>query len=175
MRGREHDERPIKIKKKPVSSAPTSARTLPGSAEAKRLAAGVLEVLSGMRGPQEASEGLSTSLARYYQLETRALGGLIAALEPRPKGRVKKPADEIAGLVREKEQLTRELQRAQALVRAAQRSVGINAVGFGSKVGTKGKKPVRRTRRATIRVERTLEALREPLDIIPAVTVATEG
>lgn len=152
------------------SAAAPAARTLAGSTEAKRLAAGVLEVLSGLRGPQDASEALGISLPRYYHLETRALGGMIAALEPRPKGRRRKPEDEIAGLVREKEQITRELQRAQALVRAAQRAVGITSVGIGSKVGAKGKGTRRRTRRATVRAERTIEALRAG----PAEAATTE-
>jgi len=161
--------------KRKRSAVPPPARTLTGSSEAKRLAAGILEVFSGLRGPQEACEGLGISLPRYYHLETRALGGLIAALEPRPKGRQRKPGDEIAGLVREKEQLTRELQRAQALVRAAQRAVGITSVGIGSRVGAKGKATRRRTRRATVRAVRTIEALREGVEPFPDTTVATEG
>ena len=156
------------------SASPQSAGTLAGSTEAKRLAAGILEVLSGLRGPQEASDALGISLPRYYHLETRALGGMIAALEPRPKGRRRKPEDEIAGLVREKEQLGRELQRAQALVRAAQRAVGITAFGNGSKVAAKGKGVRRRKRRVTMRTERTIEALRKPVEVAAGAETAKE-
>lgn len=158
--------------KRKRSATPPAARTLSGSVEAKRLAAGILEVFSGLRGPQEACEGLGISLPRYYHLESRALGGLIAALEPRPKGRRRKPEDEIAGLVREKEQLMRELQRAQALVRAANRAMGISSASNGSRVGGKAKR--RRTRRATVRAERTIEALRQPAEAAPEAA-ATEG
>src|SRR6516164_6368790 len=59
------------------------------SLEAKRLAAAVLEVLAGTRGPSEAAAALSISLPRYYQLEGRALEGLLAACEPRRGGRAR--------------------------------------------------------------------------------------
>jgi hypothetical protein len=159
--------------KRKRSAASPATRTLSGSVEAKRMAAGILEVFAGLRGPQEACAGLGVSLPRYYHLESRALGGLIAALEPRPKGRRRKPEDQIAGLVREKEQLTRELQRAQALVRAANRAMGIPSVGNGSRVGGKSRR--RRTRRATVRAERTIEALRQPAEAAPEPGAATEG
>ena len=50
--------------------------------EAQRLAAAILEVLAGVRSPPAASELLGISLPRYYQLEARALEGLVAALGP---------------------------------------------------------------------------------------------
>lgn len=106
---------------------------LPGSAGAKRLAAVILEVLSGLRGPREGSEAMGVSLNRYYQLESRALGGLIVALEPRPKGRRTTPADRIAGLEREKRRLEQEVGRQQALVRAAHRSLGVPALPTAKK------------------------------------------
>ena len=56
-----------------------------GSREAQRLAVVILEVLAGVRTPGEAAKVLEITAARYYQLETRALGGLVKALEPRPK------------------------------------------------------------------------------------------
>lgn len=97
---------------------------LEGSGEAKRLAAAILEVLAGARGPSEAAEVLGISLARYYQLETRALGGLLAACEPRRrKGR--RGGSDLATLRKECERLRRECTRQQALVRAAQRTVGL--------------------------------------------------
>jgi hypothetical protein len=56
------------------------------SREAQRWAAVILEVLAGVRTPAQAAEALSVSLPRYYQLETRALRGLVASCEARPKG-----------------------------------------------------------------------------------------
>ena len=106
---------------------------LPGSAGAKRLAAVILEVLSGLRGPREGSAAMGVSLNRYYQLESRALGGLIDALEPRPKGRRTTPQDQIVALEREKRRLEQEVGRHQALVRAAHRSLGVPALPTAKK------------------------------------------
>jgi hypothetical protein len=151
-------------------------RVFAGSSEAKRLAAGILEGLSGVRGPQEASVALGVSLTRYYHLETRALAGLVAALEPRGKGRRKRPEDEVARLRRDKERLEHELHRAQALVRVAQRTVGLPSsrpVVPGEKVsGKKG-----RRRRALVRVRGVVEALRraETPGAGPAVPEKEDG
>jgi sugar-specific transcriptional regulator TrmB len=92
---------------------------------AQRQAAAILEVLAGARTPQQAAEALAVSLPRYYQLESRALRGLVQACQSRPKGRVRSPASELATLQRENARLQRELGRQQTLVRAAQRSVGL--------------------------------------------------
>ena len=56
-------------------------QTPPGSREARQLAAVILDVLAGSRTPQQAADTLSLSLPRYYQLEARALAGLIDACE----------------------------------------------------------------------------------------------
>jgi hypothetical protein len=102
----------------------TASGSLEGSAEAKRLAAAILEVLAGMRGPSEAAKVLGISLARYYQLETRALAGLLAGCEPQRRGGRKGPT-ELSALRQECERLRRECARQQALIRAAQRTVGL--------------------------------------------------
>jgi len=95
------------------------------SREARRVAAMVLEVLAGARTPTEAAQALDLSVPRYYQLETRALYGLLAACETAPKGRVPSLDHELAALRRDKERLQRDVLRQQALVRAAQRTVGL--------------------------------------------------
>ena len=95
------------------------------SRQAKQVAAAILEVLAGARTPQQAAEALTVSLPRYYQLESRALRAVVAACEARPKGRVRSPASEVAKLTAQNAQLQREVTRQQALVRAAQRSVGL--------------------------------------------------
>ncbi len=61
----------------------------------KRLAAAILEVLAGVRTPQQAAEALQMSLPRYYQLEARGLHGLLEACVPKPKGRQPNPASEM--------------------------------------------------------------------------------
>jgi hypothetical protein len=82
-------------------------------------------VLAGARTPQQAAEALAVSLPRYYQLESRALRAVVVACEARPKGRVRSPASEVAKLKAQNAHLQREVTRQQALVRAAQRSVGL--------------------------------------------------
>ena len=129
--------------------------SLKGSANAKRLAAVILEVLSGVRTPTDASQATGISLPRYYVLETRGLQGLIMALEPRPKGKQRSPASTVAALGREKEKLQRELLRAQALVRAAQRSVGLR-----ERRPEKAKPGQRRRRRPSARALKAVAALR---------------
>jgi hypothetical protein len=108
-------------------------KTMPGGAqlgqdasrEAKRLAAGILEVLAGLRTPAQAARDLAICLPRYYALENRALRGLVTACEPKPKGRVRSVASEVAALRQDNDRLQRELSRQQALVRLAQRTVGL--------------------------------------------------
>lgn len=107
-----------------MSKPKTGTQTLKGSGEARRSLSVVLETLSGLRGPAEAAEALSVSLSRYYQLETRALQGMLSALEPRARGPRKTPEKAILLLEREKRALEREVSRHQALLRAAQRTVG---------------------------------------------------
>jgi hypothetical protein len=87
----------------------------------------VLEVLAGARSPAEAAEALKVSLPRYYVLETRALQGMVAACEPKPLGKQPSPETRIAALEKELQQARRECARQQALVRVAQRSVGLSA------------------------------------------------
>jgi hypothetical protein len=86
----------------PAGAAPFSD----ASPEARKLAAAILEVLAGAQTPGEAAGSLGVSLARYYQLEMRALAGLVAACEDRRrKGRGRAGASELATLRRECEQL----------------------------------------------------------------------
>ena len=94
------------------------------SREAKRLAAAILEVLAGARTPTETATALGLSVPRYYQLESRALRGLLSACEAKPKGRVRRPEQEVTALRQDNQRLQREITRQQSLLRAAQRSVG---------------------------------------------------
>ena len=73
-----------------------------GGYDARKTAALVLEVLSGELNPSEAAEILQVSLPRYYQIEKRALEGLIRACEaPAHKGRQKSEALRIKELQQE--------------------------------------------------------------------------
>jgi hypothetical protein len=150
---------------KPVSVArPRAAKTAGGAklgqgtdASVRRQAAAILEVLAGARTPTEAATALAVSLPRYYQLESRALAGLVAACVPRPKGRVKSPVSEVAGLRQQNERLQREVTRQQTLVRAAQRTVGLPPpVPLPAK--SAGKKRRRRATARALGVARRLQA-----------------
>lgn len=142
---------------------PMGPSALTGSPDAKRQAAVILEVLTGLRRTEDACEAMKVPLPRYYILETRALQGLITALEPRAKGRQRRPEDEIAVLQKDRDRLQRELNRTQALVRASQRALGIPQPpkpDDKSKLAGTGRKK----RRATVRAIRTVRALRKGLD-----------
>jgi hypothetical protein len=142
---------------------PTGPKALTGSAQAKRMLALLLEALGGLRTTQEAAEGMGLALVRYYQLETRALQAMLAALEPRPKGR--RPRSEAqcqAEQAQEKEQLARELRRYQSLCRSLQRTVGVPAAARASPKNTKGTKAKTRRIRKASRGERVVATLRRP-------------
>ena len=96
--------------------------------EAQRLAAAILDVLADVRSPPAASELLGISLPRYYQLEARALEGLVAALAPRPKGKQPSLEIRVKQLEKELEVARRACARQEALVRLTQRSVGLAAL-----------------------------------------------
>lgn len=144
---------------------PGTAPTPQGGAseQARRQAAAILEVLAGVRRPSEAAQVLGTSLPRYYQLEQRALAGLVLACEPAPRGPRHDHARELAKLEREKQRLQRECDRQQALVRVAQRSLGLAppAAKPPGKVpaadGAAGKR--RRSRRPAVRALKAAHAL----------------
>src|ERR1700738_4236664 len=89
---------------KPPSKRPRHRVPLaPGSTrDAKRMAAVILEVFAGLRTPQQGAEALAMSLGGYYQLEARAMHGLLEACEPKPRGRQPNPEREMAGMQREK-------------------------------------------------------------------------
>ena len=67
-----------------------------------------------------------TSLPRFYAIEARAVAGLVVACEARPRrGKAKRPEAEIASLRREMDRVLRERDRAQALLRASHRVIGV--------------------------------------------------
>src|SRR5262249_18794085 len=94
------------------------------SREAKRLAAMLLDVLTGSRTPPQAAEALGVSLPCYYQLEERGVRGLVDACEPRRRGRRADAEADLTASRKENERLKRELARQQALVRLTQRAGG---------------------------------------------------
>ena len=147
-----------------VAMRPRAAKTAGGAklgqavdASVKRQAAAILEVLAGARTPTEAATVLTVSLPRYYQLESRALAGLVAACVPKPKGRVRSSASEVASLRQQNERLQREVTRQQTLVRAAQRTVGLPPPA-PLPAKSAGKKRRRRATARALGVARRLQA-----------------
>jgi hypothetical protein len=141
-------------------SAPKRAHGVQGgTCEANRLAVVILEVLAGGRTPLEAATVLGVALPRYYQLEIRALQGLVAALEPRSKVRKPSPEGRIAQLEKALNESRRESARQQALVRAAERGLGIkpSATMEGKPLGKD--KGGRRKRRPAVRALKAASVL----------------
>lgn len=138
-----------------------------GTSEARRMAAVVLEVLGGARTAPSGAEALGVSLPRFYALEARAVAGLVAACEARPRrGKAKRPEAEIASLRRELERVRRERDRAQALLRASHRLVGVAPPR--ERPAARGK----RRRRPIARALKAAEVLHSPPPEAAAPTVA---
>jgi hypothetical protein len=139
-----------------------------GSQGARKVAAAVLEVLAGGLTPTDAAGALGVSVQRYYQLECRALEGMVVGCEPRAKGPGKTPDRALAILTREHERTKRELARSQALARAAQRAVGLSLLHAQKKVEGK---PGKRRHKPVVRALRAVQRLRADVPT-PAVGMA---
>ena len=128
------------------------------SPEARKLAAAIFEVLGGVRTTTDAAAALECSLPRYYQLEARAVEGLLAACEPKRPGPGLSLGREAEALRKKCSRLEREVSRQQALVRASHRAVGLAATPPPAKPRP-GKK---RSRRPTARALVAASVLRAP-------------
>ena len=127
--------------------------------EAQRLAATILEVLAGMRSPPEASQALAISLPRYYQLEARALAGLVAALAPRAMGKQPSLENRVTLLEKQLAAAHRQCARQEALVRVTQRTLGL-AIGAPAKSPAPQRDPLgRKKRRPVVRALKASRAL----------------
>lgn len=132
--------------RRPRHTAPLAPEA---SKDAKRLAAVVLEVLAGLRTPSQAATAIGLSQAGYYQLEARALRGLLEACVPKPKGRQPRLGGDLAKLQQQNERLQRDLTRQQSLVRVTQRSIGLSSPPTAPAKSATGKKA--RKRRPVVR------------------------
>jgi hypothetical protein len=111
--------------KKPQRQQPMGPKAVRGSDAARRQAALMMEVWSGVRTTQAASDAMGVAVTRFYQLEARALQMIVSAMEPRPRGRQRTTESELAKLKAEKQRLGRDLERFQSLYRTAQRALGV--------------------------------------------------
>jgi hypothetical protein len=135
----------------------------PISREAQRFAAGILEVLAGVRTPTDAAAAMGISVPRYYLWEQRALEGLVAACQPRGRGKIVSTRCQILALEKEIARLKQECARQQALVRAAQRTIGLApppAPKSATKAGGKAAGKRARKRRPAVRALKAVAALR---------------
>jgi hypothetical protein len=161
---------------KPVPARPaTKAKRchIPGGAalgqehsrEVQRTAAAILEVLAGARTPAQAASALQVSLPRYYQVEARALRGLVAACAPQPRGPGHNAEREVTKLRRQQERLERELSRQQTLVRLAQRSIGLAPPAAPAKDGNKKRRrrPTARALQAAAHLQTDRQPAAEPV------------
>ena len=124
-------------------------------ARARKQAAAVLEVLAGLRTPQQAADELGISLPTYFNLEIRAMRGLTFACCAQPPGRQQTLAPKLRQAQSRLAELEQQVGRYQALLRTAQRSVGL-APPVPSKrpAGTR-----RAPRKPSVRAMRTIAAL----------------
>ncbi len=141
--------------------APRGAHTVQGgTSEANRRAVAILEVLGGLRTPADAAVALGIAVPRYYQLETRALEGMVTALEPRSLGKQPSLEGRVVRLQKELEQARRESARQQALVRVAQRSLGLKPSSTPNEKTPAKDRSGRRKRKPTVRALKAAAVLR---------------
>jgi hypothetical protein len=126
--------------------------------DSRRQAACVLEVLAGVRTPDQAAEALSISLPTYYNLEIRALRGLIFSCTPEPPGRTLSLARKLRTAELKAAAMEKQVQRYQALLRNSQRNIGLLPPPTPSKQLGKGK---RKPRKPVVRAFRAIEALQQ--------------
>lgn len=126
------------------------------SPQARKVATAILEVLVGNRTPSDAATALNVSLPRYYQLEGRALNGLLQSCEPRKRGYVRSPERDTELAQKKVEFWQRECARHQALARLAQRTIGLAAPVAAKSNGT----DKRKKRKPSVRALKVLEVLK---------------
>jgi len=158
---------PTKPKQK---AKPVGPSALKGSLEARRHAALILEVLCGERSSGDAAKAMGIALPRYYLLETRAMQGVVDALEPLPRGPRKSADTEIAALNRQITRQKQELAGAQFRQRTAQRVLGIPAPETREpKTLPSGK--LRKPKRPSVRALKMVAALRTGQPSVPQAQV----
>ena len=140
---------------RPPGRAPGSgrhARTTLVDGQARVTAAIVLDVLAGMRSTSAAATALDISPVRYYAIEARAIGGLIAACAPKASGPQPLGSDpkELARLTADRTRLEQETARLRAVLRSTQRHLGVKEPPVPEKPTAPGKKP-RKGRRPAVR------------------------
>jgi len=158
-------------------SLPASLDVLPVvsvSGEARRLASAILEVLAGMRSITDIALALGVTPARYYALEARAVGGLIAACEPRgpgPNAGAGLPA-ELERLRAERDRLKAEAARYQTLARIAQGAFALPMAPAAASSGTTTRTTSTKRPSAAIMASRTTPERKKRRPTVRALRMA---
>ena len=141
---------------------PSKQKQEPLSPQARERGAIVLEVLAGTIPLSEAAESLGINPPAYYNLETRALQGLVRACEARPRGPGTNYKKQIRELEETNRKLAREARRYQSLTRAAQKAIGVMQIESPSKSSksTSTSKPPKKRTPKKVRAQRAAERLR---------------
>lgn len=148
------------------------------SSQARRIAAVLLEVLAGLRATGSAAKELGITPMRFYQIEERAIGGLIAACEPRPSGLQPERRDalELASLREQVRKQTQELNQTRSVLRTTRRQLGVATAPepIAVKPGTRkdGKPTKAKVRRPTVRA---LTMVRRLLKADATAAAASDG
>ena len=115
---------------KPRKQSPLAG--IEGNETAKKRAWMVLSVLSGQMGVSEAVREEKLSPSRYYQLETKALKGMVYALSPE-EGQARGTMQErLERAQRKLAKLEEEQARQRQLLRMARKMWGTSSLGTGS-------------------------------------------
>ena len=141
--------------KKPRRPRSPGPRVEGGSRDARRVAALILEVLAGLRTPNDAARELGVSPTRYYMLEAQGLEALVEACEPKRRGPRVSAQAQIAKLEKKVAQLEKECARRQSLIRLSQRALGLGKPAEPErKPGKRGpKRPVVRALKAATQLD----------------------
>lgn len=148
------------------------------SSQARRIAAVLLEVLAGLRATGSAAKELGITPMRFYQIEERAIGGLIAACEPRPSGLPPERRDalELANLREQVRKQAQELNQTRSVLRTTRRQLGVATAPepIAVKPGTRkdGKPTKAKVRRPTVRA---LTMVRRLLKADATAAAASDG
>jgi len=137
------------------------------SLESRKQASCVLEVLAGVRTPEQAASALEISVPTYYHLEMRALRGLVHGCTPEPPGRKQALLRQVREAEARCAEVERQVQRYRALLRSAQRAAGVLAEVVDEpkakrRVGTAADSSAtrsRRPRKPRVRALRAIAAL----------------
>jgi hypothetical protein len=164
---------PAKIRRGRPRREPT---VVPMAGATKVTAAVILEVLAGERSTSSAAALIGVSPVRYYAIESRAIAGLIAACAPKPSGAVPGGGDTERALRRaiaDKDGLTAQVRRLNALLRSTQRSLGIAPVEAKPDTVSRadGRKPKRHRRPRVRALTLVRRLMAEGLSTKPAPAV----